>query len=126
MGKAKDKKNVECYNCHNTGHYKCDCWAKGGGKEGQSQRSKKWSRGKPKSESASTADNKAVEGAWMATTEDSLVKLSAECDFVKLGTPQDHSLPFFSAEADAYATIETVTTTRPSNNNPGTQEQVII
>src|SRR5882724_5567290 len=115
MGKAKDKKNVECYNCHKTGHYKHNCWAKGGGKEGQSPRSKKWSRGKPKSESASTTDDKAVEGAWMAMTEDSLVELSPECDFVKLGIPQDHSLPF-SAEGDAYAMIETVTTTTPSNN----------
>ena len=33
--KQRDKRNVECYNCHNFGHYKSDCWAKGGGKEGQ-------------------------------------------------------------------------------------------
>ena len=31
-GKAKDKRNVECYNCHRTGYYKHDCWAKGGSK----------------------------------------------------------------------------------------------
>ena len=29
------KKNVECHNCHKKGHYKSDCWAPGGGKEGQ-------------------------------------------------------------------------------------------
>jgi gag-polypeptide of LTR copia-type len=33
--KSKDKKKVECYNCCKTRHYKSECWAKGGGKEGQ-------------------------------------------------------------------------------------------
>jgi hypothetical protein len=36
---ARDKrsaaKDVTCYNCNRTGHFKSDCWAKGGGKEGQ-------------------------------------------------------------------------------------------
>src|SRR6266404_5044629 len=31
----KDKCNVKCYNCHKMGHYRSDCWAKGGDKEGQ-------------------------------------------------------------------------------------------
>lgn len=33
--KRRDKRNVECSNCHKLGHYKSDCWAKGGDKEGQ-------------------------------------------------------------------------------------------
>ena len=33
--KQHDKRNVECYNCHKMGHYKSNCWAKGGDKEGQ-------------------------------------------------------------------------------------------
>jgi hypothetical protein len=28
-------KNITCYNCNKTGHFKLDCWAGGGGKEGQ-------------------------------------------------------------------------------------------
>jgi hypothetical protein len=28
-------KNITCYNCNKTSHFKLDCWAKGGGKEGQ-------------------------------------------------------------------------------------------
>ena len=34
-GKSTKDSSVECYNCHKTGHMLKDCWAKGGGKEGQ-------------------------------------------------------------------------------------------
>ena len=33
--KKKSKKDIECFNCKKRGHMKSDCWAKGGGKEGQ-------------------------------------------------------------------------------------------
>ena len=33
-GKGKGFKG-ECFNCGKTGHRPADCWAKGGGKEGQ-------------------------------------------------------------------------------------------
>ena len=33
--RAGKKREVECFNCHKKGHMKADCWAKGGGKEGQ-------------------------------------------------------------------------------------------
>jgi hypothetical protein len=36
--KPKDKKNIECFNCHKKGHIKADCWAKGSSKEGQGPR----------------------------------------------------------------------------------------
>src|SRR6266702_4144127 len=34
-GQKHDKQNVECFNCHRLGHFKSECWAKGGNKEGQ-------------------------------------------------------------------------------------------
>jgi hypothetical protein len=34
-GRKKPKKLMECYNCRKKGHMAKDCWAKGGGKEGQ-------------------------------------------------------------------------------------------
>jgi hypothetical protein len=34
QGRGATKDNV-CYNCKKTDHFKMDCWAKGGGKEGQ-------------------------------------------------------------------------------------------
>ena len=37
-GKEKSTPGATCENCKNTGHTKADCWAKGGGKEGQGPR----------------------------------------------------------------------------------------
>jgi len=63
--KSKDKKKVECYNCHKTGHYKSECWAKGGGKEGQGLR-----RGKGAKDDATPAKEKSEETEAWAVIED--------------------------------------------------------
>jgi hypothetical protein len=34
-GRKRNRSDAECYNCHRKGHYKSECWAKGGDKEGQ-------------------------------------------------------------------------------------------
>jgi gag-polypeptide of LTR copia-type len=62
--KPKDKKNVECYNCHKKGHIKADCWAKGGGKEGQGPRPRQG--GTP--ENVAVASDKPKDKLW-ATIE---------------------------------------------------------
>ena len=36
----KKKRDVECHNCHKCGHFKVECWAKGGGQEGQGPKRK--------------------------------------------------------------------------------------
>ena len=33
--------DTECYNCHKKGHMAKDCWAKGGGREGQGPKGRK-------------------------------------------------------------------------------------
>ena len=33
--KKANKKDAKCFNCKCKGHYKSECWRKGGGKEGQ-------------------------------------------------------------------------------------------
>ena len=37
-GKEKSTPSAICKNCKNAGHAKANCWAKGGGKEGQGPR----------------------------------------------------------------------------------------
>src|ERR1700761_3882564 len=60
----KSKKDVECFNCKKKGHMKSDCWAKGGGKEGQGPKKKA-------QESAATADKQQQPDieAWAAVEE---------------------------------------------------------
>jgi len=61
----RDKCKVKCYNCHKTGHYKSECWAKGGGKEGQGLQ---W--GKAAKEDAALAEEEKEETeAWAAMEE---------------------------------------------------------
>ena len=69
-GKKGKKTDLECFNCHKKGHKKADCWAKGGGKEGQGPRSQK---GK-KTESANSAkdeDDDGVRNAYLESDDES-------------------------------------------------------
>jgi hypothetical protein len=61
--KDKDKRKVECHNCHKKGHMKADCWAKGGGKEGQGP----WQQGRVSDTAAlaSAAKDKDAIEAWV-------------------------------------------------------------
>lgn len=34
-GQKRDRRDIECHNCHKKGHYKSECWGKGGDIEGQ-------------------------------------------------------------------------------------------
>ncbi|PPQ87182.1 hypothetical protein CVT25_014593 [Psilocybe cyanescens] len=59
-----NRDGVECFNCHKPGHYKSECWNKGGGKEGQRPKRTKGngkSKGKGKDSKDSKASNKGKE-----------------------------------------------------------------
>ena len=75
---SSKKKNVECHNCHKKGHYKSECWAPGGGKEGQGPKQKGKGKAKAdekKKETAASTETKGkekekekegAEEAWLA------------------------------------------------------------
>ena len=60
------KTEKECYNCKKKGHIKRDCWAKGGGKEGQVPKGR--GGGSKDNKSNQAVDlNTAVNVAYMAS-----------------------------------------------------------
>ena len=64
-GKKFGRSRVECYNCKKRGHYKSECWAPGGGKEGQGSKDKP----KPKEKGAAASDrDKEKDEAWFVNT----------------------------------------------------------
>ena len=64
-GKEKQqKKDIECFNCKKCGHMKANCWAKGGGKEGQGLK-KKGQNGTAAAEQQQEPDI----GAWVTITD---------------------------------------------------------
>ncbi|KAK0431340.1 hypothetical protein EV421DRAFT_1853922 [Armillaria borealis] len=75
----KSRKLVECYNCHWKGHMARDCWAKGGGKEGQGPR-------KGHGQVNSAKIDKEFDAAWFVEEEE-----DDEEDFSDLPPLQDVS-----------------------------------
>ena len=82
-GSSSKKKNVECHNCHKKGHYKSECWAPGGGKEGQGPKQKGKAKSNEKKETGAAAETKGkapaeskgkeketVEEAWLAMIDE--------------------------------------------------------
>jgi hypothetical protein len=59
----KDKKNIECYNCHKKGHMKSECWAKGGGQEGKGPKGK--GRGRGKKGESNVVEGKDADELWV-------------------------------------------------------------
>src|ERR1700761_2094725 len=58
IGQKPKKSDVWCYNCKKKGHMSKDCWAKGGGKEGQNPHRK------PKDTANAAKANKDFDAAW--------------------------------------------------------------
>ena len=63
---SNDNSDKECFNCKKKGHIKTDCWAKGGGKEGQGPRSKKKGGSDRTNQAADTINNALTDIAYAA------------------------------------------------------------
>ena len=113
-GGKKANKDVECFNCHKKGHKKAECWAKGGGKEGQGPKSKskkekdesKKGKDEPKKELASTAEE---DGVWMAMTSNSDDKNMADSELDDF-TVSENKLFFFEDDSDDEGNVLDLTT----------------
>ena len=86
--KKKNKKDVECFNCKKKGHIKADCWAKGGGKEGQGPKKKASAK-----DDAAAATEKTVDDieAWAVVEEvdeSGTVEAPENSATIAQGTPQ--------------------------------------
>ena len=64
-GKKRDNSDKKCYNCKKKGHLQEDCWAKGGGKEGQGPKGRKGPN-REKSNQAEEVNTSLNDVAYMA------------------------------------------------------------
>ena len=103
-GKAgkRTNKDIECFNCHKKGHKKPDCWAKGGGKEGQGPKSKerKLKGGElKKGDQAVASIAEDEDGVWMAIANNSDDEM-ADDEFNDFEISDD-DLPIFEESEDS-------------------------
>jgi hypothetical protein len=104
-GKGKrPKKDIECFNCKKRGHMKANCWAKGGGKEGQGPK-KKAQDGTVTAEQQQEPDF----GAWV-TVEDTPDDAASQSNWSDMGETlvnEPTSLSNWSEMLEALADEET-------------------
>ncbi len=72
LRKRKNKSDIECFNCKKKGHFKAECWAKGGGKEGQGPRCNRRGQDNTLENTVSAADKVEDIESWILQVHDDL------------------------------------------------------
>ena len=67
-------KDRDCFNCKKKGHIKSECWAKGGGREGQGPKGRKGSGKKNRANQAQEVNSSLNDVAYTATTYGDITK----------------------------------------------------
>jgi hypothetical protein len=67
FGDDNPNKDKECFNCKKKGHVKGDCWAKGGGKEGQGPKGRKGHKKGNRANQAEEVNTDLNDSAYMAS-----------------------------------------------------------
>ena len=78
LTKEKEKganKDKECNNCKKMGHILLECWAKGGGKEGQGPKGRKGAGKKNKVHQASKVNASLNNACFMASNPPGILKI---------------------------------------------------
>jgi gag-polypeptide of LTR copia-type len=70
--KRKNKSDIKCFNCKKKGHIKAECWAKGGGKEGQGPRRNRRGQESASESAASAAEKTEDIESWILQVHDDL------------------------------------------------------
>lgn len=97
---GKGSKKVECYNCRKRGHVKAECWAPGGGKEGQKPQAKGKAASSSNTTSTSDSSNKAASAASASTStkgkekEKNTGEAAWMAEFVDDAMDEDHEVGF--------------------------------
>ncbi|PIL25828.1 transcription factor [Ganoderma sinense ZZ0214-1] len=111
---GKQRKDVECFNCHKKGHVKSDCWRKGGGKEGQGPRDQMPKRNKRGGRGGASANaaTESTEHAF-AITVDSAALASTTPGGTKVEIFDSGATRHISPYRDEFVTYKALEPARP-------------
>lgn len=105
-GPGGKRRNIECYNCKKRGHIKAECWAKGGGKEGQRP-----GKGAKTTDSTNAATEQDDEGVWTVIDDSDVESLSAVSSTDSWTDVDDEFLLGGAAVAEEPSTHEVISVT---------------
>ena len=91
MNKEKD-----CYNCKKKGHIAADCWAKGGGKEGQGPKGRKGAGKKNRANQAEEINSSLNNACYMANNSWGILTYNQQAQEIKSSLNNTHDVCYMA------------------------------